>query len=553
MRLHLACKENSMNYKPFAIAFTCVAIVAIAILTSACSLSEAGMIISIATVGIVINGVETDAVTSIDELTSMRTSAFKRMSELRDKFNSRSDEASGNIGSFDGEERAQWDEANSHYNAIGERIETLRNSQNIEQLWNEANESQQRSGGGSPGNTPGGGARDINHPGTGQQSTEITEGVRALAFQGWLMREMDHDPSERQQQAMEMVGRACQRSRQQIRLSDTNSYRSMQQVARSTHKDLLQGVLATEFQRQSDLAQQEQRAMSAFTATSGQELVPQGFVQRVEVNQLAYSGVLQAADMLRTASGNEIPWPTMNDTGNEGVLLGENQNIGGSVDPATANIKFNAYKFSSKPILVPYELLEDEGIAPQLPAILAGMIAERLGRAKERYYTNGTGINQPQGVVTGSALGLTTAAAGAITADELRRLEHSIDPAYRQGACYMMHDSIILMVRLLKDNNGRYLWHSGLTDGSIAGRPDTINGRMVYTNQMMDDTPASGSKIALFGNFMNHKVREVNSMRFYRLTERYRDNDQDGFIAFCRGDSRTINSGTPRIKHLAVA
>ena len=518
------------------------------------SIAEACLIISAASVGIVVNGVDTDSVTSIEQLNQMRTAAFTRMSELRDKFNERASEP-GAVGSFEGEERGHWDEANQQYDAIGQRIDALRNSENIEEAWQRAQEQQQRGGNGSPGNggTGGGGSGDINNPNNGQRSTEITNGVRALAFQGWLMREMDHDPSERQIQAMELVGRAAQRSRQNIRLSTTNAYRSMQNVARRTHKDFLQEVLATEFQRQSQIAEQEQRAMSHLTATSGQELVPEGFVQQVEVNQLAYSGVLQAADMLRTASGNEIPWPTMDDTGNEGELLGENTNIGNSVDPTTGKITFKAYKFSSKPILVPYELLEDEGIAPQLPSILAGMIAERLGRAKERYYTNGTGINQPQGIVTGSVLGVTTAAPGAITTDELRRLEHSVDPAYRQGACYMMHDSIILMVRLLKDNNGRYLWHSGLTDGNINGSPDTINGRMVYTNQQMDDTPASGNVIALYGNFMNHKVREVNTMRFYRLTERYRDNDQDGFIAFCRGDSRTINSGTPRIKHLAVA
>ena len=529
----------------------CVSIVAIATFAAiafvfACGYvgsigsTEAVMILSLASVGLVIGGKEIDTITSLDDLQQVRNGVAKRIGELRDKFHERGDKEKGQPGKFEGEERAQFTEAGDHLTAIDARRDELRNSANIEEIWERSQQQDQENdrenrGRGRDGN--------INDADRGQRA-EITAEVRSLAFQGWCLSQMDGELSTRQRKALKAVGRAARRSRQNIRLHDDTLYNSMQRAARSVHRTQVGESVRSRLPAMI----QEQRALSTLTATAGSELVPEGFVNQVEINQLAYSGVLQAADIMRTSGGNEIPWPTMDDTSNEGEIIGQSQNVGASVDPTTGVITFKAYKFSSKPILIPYELLEDEGVAPRLPIIIANMIAERIGRAKERFYTNGTGINQPQGIVTGSQLGITSAAVGAITADEILRLEHSVDPAYRNNACYMMHDSITLLVRLLKDNDGQYLWRAGLRDG----RPDMLNGRMLYTNQQMDSTPAAGNKIMLFGDMMNHKVREVNMMRFYRLTERYRDNDQDGFIAFCRGDSRTMNSGTPRITHLAV-
>jgi HK97 family phage major capsid protein len=287
--------------------------------------------------------------------------------------------------------------------------------------------------------------------------------------------------------------------------------------------------------------------MSIAPSGLGSELIPQGFINQVEINQLAYGSVMMVADMLRTSGGNQIPWPTMNDVGNKGRIIGENTCVNTTPDPVTGQILFGAYKFTSDAILVPYELLEDEAVAPMLPQILSRMLGERLGRIKEEKYTIGTGNGEPQGIVPASTLGLTTAGP-ALSPDDIISLEHSVDPAYRNGAAYMMHDSIIEAVRLLKDNEGRYLWRAGLQDG----RPDMLNGRSVYVNQEMDDTLTTGNKAMLFGQFSNFKIREVNNMRMYRLLERFRDCDQDAFLAFCRGDSRLITAGTPSVVHLLV-
>ena len=57
----------------------------------------------------------------------------------------------------------------------------------------------------------------------------------------------------------------------------------------------------------------------------------------------------------------------------------------------------------------------------------------------------------------------------------------------------------------------------------------------------------------VFGDLSKYKIRTVNQMRFYRLEERYRDKDQDGFIAFCREDGGLLNAGTDPVKRLTMA
>src|SRR5690606_39002505 len=109
-----------------------------------------------------------------------------------------------------------------------------------------------------------------------------------------------------------------------------------------------------------------------------------------------------------------------------------------------------AFKYSSKPVLVSAELLQDSAF--DLNQILADMLGERLGRILNEHFTTGTGTGQPNGIVTAAATGVTggVSATPAITGDNLIDLVHSVDPAYRTGARFMMADSTIALVRKLK-------------------------------------------------------------------------------------------------------
>lgn len=297
----------------------------------------------------------------------------------------------------------------------------------------------------------------------------------------------------------------------------------------------------------------EKRALSAQVVASGAALIAEGFISTLERAMLDFSGVRQAAQILRTSQGNPLPWPTSDDTSNEGALTSENT-AQTDQDVAFGQIVWGAYKYSSKFVKVPYELLEDSAI--DLPAVIGEILGERLGRRQNRDCTVGTGAAQPKGIVTASALGVDAAVGTAFTADELIDLEHSVDPAYRggQGVGFMMHDKILAYVRKLKDSNARYLFTSDRIGDLGSPGGGNLRGYPVYLNQHMVDTQAVGAKTVLFGQLSKYKIREVNTIRIRRLVERFADSDQDGFIAFSRIDGNLLVAGaavaTAPVKHL---
>lgn len=292
----------------------------------------------------------------------------------------------------------------------------------------------------------------------------------------------------------------------------------------------------------------ENRAMTSQTgATGGYTIEASTLNRQLEINMLAYGGMRQVAEMINTSSGEPFLWPTFDDTGNVGAILAENTTVGSSVEPTLTQITWNAYKFSSTPILVPYELLQDSFV--DLNQVLGNALGERIGRKTNTYYTTGTGSSQPKGIVTAAGAGNTATNATSIVFADLMALVHAVDPAYRPGASFMMHDGILLAIRQLKDSQNRPLYVSGLVDGM----PDKLLGFDVTINQDMQATVATATKTVLFGRMSNYKIRRVGGPRLYRLEERYRDTDQTGFIAFVREDGNLLKSATAPVKYMVQA
>jgi HK97 family phage major capsid protein len=261
---------------------------------------------------------------------------------------------------------------------------------------------------------------------------------------------------------------------------------------------------------------------------------------------LAYNGPRRVARVIRTDTGNPLDWPTFDDTSNIGEQLGEAADMGSSVDPVIGTLILNSYKYSSKPVLMSHELIQDSAF--NMGNEVATALGVRLGRIQAQRFTTGTGSGQPHGIVTASTLGKTAASATAIAADEILDLIHSIDPAYRSGPSvgFMLNDSSVLAIRKLKDGNGQYLWQPGMQTGT----PDSIFARPYTVNQEMESI-ATAKKTVLFGDMSKFVIRDVSSLRFYRLEELYRAKDQTGFVAFLQSDSELIQPAA--VKHLVQA
>lgn len=299
--------------------------------------------------------------------------------------------------------------------------------------------------------------------------------------------------------------------------------------------------------------------LSDVTGSAGAYTIPQGFVYTLEKAMKWFGGMRQSrAKIVRTATGNPLPWPTMNDTGNTGELVAENSSVSqASSEMSFGQITFNAYKYSSKLVLVPIELIQDSAFDVQ--GFVAEALGIRLGRITNNHYTVGTGSSQPNGVVTAATSGVTgaTGETSTLVYADLVNLIHSIDPAYRIGAEFMLHDSTASVIEQLKDGNGRPLLNSslaGISEPVKAGEPGkatyTVLGYPVVINNDMA-TMAANAKSVLFGDFSKFVIRDVLDFMLVRFGETYMASGQIGFLAFMRTDSDLVDAGTHPIKYFA--
>jgi len=177
-----------------------------------------------------------------------------------------------------------------------------------------------------------------------------------------------------------------------------------------------------------------------------------------------------------------------------GALVAEAGTIAES-DPAFGQASIPVYKFAAI-VDVSSELIEDQGVGNfNVLQFVGDQGGAAVGRALSNEWTSGSGSSRPTGFDT-CATGVTAAAVAAITGDEIIDLQHSITEPYREGSAFVMKDTVLSLVRKLKDSDGRYLWGPGL----IAGHPDELLGKPVHTDPNMA-SPSTGQTTMVYGNF----------------------------------------------------
>lgn len=283
----------------------------------------------------------------------------------------------------------------------------------------------------------------------------------------------------------------------------------------------------------------EGRAQST-SATEGGYTIPVTLADELVKSLKAWGPMLDpgVTRQIVTATGNQINYPTNNDTANVGVRLDENTQATSEGDLVFGTKQLNAYKYSSGPILVSSELLQDSAF--NVEQIIRDAMAERIGRKVNLDLTTGDGTGDPNGIATASTLGVTAAAQAAVTFDELLDLVHSIDPAYRvdPSVGWQFNDSTLKALRKMKDGDGNYIWQPANVQ---TGAPSSLLGYSYSINQAMGSL-ATSTKSILFGAMNRYIVRRVKEFAIKRLVERYADFDQVGFIGFARYDGELMDA-----------
>ncbi|ACK51117.1 phage major capsid protein, HK97 family [Methylocella silvestris BL2] len=290
---------------------------------------------------------------------------------------------------------------------------------------------------------------------------------------------------------------------------------------------------------------QQARVLNIAEATplAGGYLLPApvaaSLLRRVEL----YTPVASVARVITTDTGGPLSWPLVDEASMGAGIVAENSTLN-AVDMPVGTLGLNASKFSSGIIPVSLEVLQDSAV--NIEDMLLDLLAARLARGMNSFFTSGTGVNQPQGALTGASLGVTLPAANttSLTSDGLIALYSSVDAAYRQSlrCVWMMNDMTLLAVQKIAAAQGWPLWFPDPLlqpggpppQGRLFGRPVVINNDM--------PAMAASAKPILFGDFASFVARFVNGAAILRMNDSgYLSKGQTAFVAFARADSRVAN------------
>lgn len=287
-----------------------------------------------------------------------------------------------------------------------------------------------------------------------------------------------------------------------------------------------------------------QAAMSTTTPAEGGYTVATEYFRQLAEAMKAFGGIRSVASIIQTGTGAQMNFPTADATSEEGEIVG--QNAAASLgETSFGNISLDVYKYSSKKIALPFELIQDSMF--DIEAYINALLQIRLGRITAKHFTTGDGSSKPYGIVAGSAAGKVGATGQTLTVtyDDLVDLEHSVDPIYRASPrCgWMMHDNSIKVIRKIKDLEGRPIFVPGYEQGNPGGAPDRLLNKPITISQEMP-VMAANAKSILYGDFARYLIREVMDLTLFRMADSaFLLNGQIGFVAFNRQGGRLIDVG----------
>jgi HK97 family phage major capsid protein len=316
-------------------------------------------------------------------------------------------------------------------------------------------------------------------------------------------------------------------------------------IARNGEKIGAEVAFKAYLHRQENADPAVKATLNETTDAQGGYAVPTQFAGEI-MAPMADASILRAAGsrVLRLRGTDSFKLPSL--TFSAAAVLKAESAAYAQSEPTLGEVEFNPYKYT-KLSKATEELVADSRF-DIWGQILQPDWTQAFAAAENAAFTTGSGSSQPQGVVTGSALGVTAASATAITADEIIDLVHSVSYLYRQRGRFMLHDTTLRELRKLKDGEGRYLWS---VEGGLNGSPTgSLLGYPVITNNNMDEI-ATGKKTILFGDFGYYYIADWEGVGMQRLDELYAGTGEIGFRGYRRFDGNVMLSAA--IKHLIQA
>lgn len=170
---------------------------------------------------------------------------------------------------------------------------------------------------------------------------------------------------------------------------------------------------------------------------------------------------------------------------------------------------------------------------------IVGFVVDHMAYNIHRWIENEllNGTTSKIAGLSGVTQEVTAAAATAITADELIRLQDTVKDAFQGPAIWIMSSNTRTALRLLKDDTGRYL----LQDDITAPFGKVLLGKPVYVSDNMPDM-ATGKTAIYYGDMSGLAVKMTEEMEIQVLREKYATQHADGVVAWVEMDAKVENA-----------
>ncbi len=164
------------------------------------------------------------------------------------------------------------------------------------------------------------------------------------------------------------------------------------------------------------------------------------------------------------------------------------------------------------------------------------VMSENIALWLEGQLINGT-TNKVDGMLKGVTEVVTTAAASAVTADELIDLQEAVKDVYQNKAVWIMSRATRKAIRKLKDNEGRYI----LNPDAQSKWGYTLFGKPVYVSENMADM-AAGKTAIVYGDMSGLAVKMSENMEIEVLREKFATQHAVGVVAWTEFDAKVENA-----------
>ncbi|HXG36529.1 MAG TPA: phage major capsid protein [Dehalococcoidia bacterium] len=290
------------------------------------------------------------------------------------------------------------------------------------------------------------------------------------------------------------------------------------------------------------LSQVEQRALSAgLDVEGGYTVAPEQFVatlikaldDQVFIRGLATVETVDNAESLGVVSLDADPadadWTSELKTGNE--------------DSAMAFGKRALFPHPlAKRVKVSNKLLRSSRL--DIEALVRDRLAYKFGVSQEKAFMTGSGAEQPLGVFTASAQGISTSrdvstgnTTTSIQTDGLQEALWTLKGTYRRSARWIFHRDALKQIAKLKDGDGQYIWQLGNIANSI---PDRLLNVGYLESEFAPNTFTTGKYVGIIGDFSFYWIADALSMTVQRLVELYAETNQVGFIGRLETDGMPV-------------